>query len=378
VIALHAAGFENAVAPLGTALTQVQLNLLWRLHSEPILCFDGDIAGLNAAYRAADLALEELQAGRSLRFALLPEGKDPDDIIREEGSAAMGAILDSASPLADLIWNRETETGAYETPERRAELEVRFRAIVNRIRDENVRRHYDQNMRERLAGLFGNINSGYSGAQTSHSSRKEYGNRPPKDRFGTQPRKLGASNSLLNSALMKRGAGRLPMRETVLVAGIIHHPAILARLFDEFASIPLTTPDTRKMHSAVLDVVASWQGEEQWPDGETLASIVKEQDDTGILERMNTQLRQNRVWQALPGAAFEDAVDGWQQAYRLHLRKQTLEIELRQAEKALADDESEENFERLVQIRNELEREDGMEALIDGFGMSSGRPADGF
>ena len=103
----------------------MQLNLLWRLHNEPILCFDGDKAGLAAAYRAADLALEGLEAGRSLRFALLPEGRDPDDVIRDEGPAAMGNILDAAIPLADLIWMREIGAGVYETPERRAELEVR-------------------------------------------------------------------------------------------------------------------------------------------------------------------------------------------------------------------------------------------------------------
>lgn len=378
VIALHAAGFENAVAPLGTALTQVQLNLLWRLHNEPILCFDGDKAGLTAAYRAADLALEALEAGRSLRFALLPDGRDPDDVIREEGPAAMGSILDAAIPLADLIWMREIGAGVYETPERRAELEVRVRSITNRIRDESVRRHYGQNMQERLAGFFGTVNSGYSARRPSQSGGPRNENKQSPGRFANQTKKLSASNSLLNSAVMKRGSGRLPMRETVLVAGVLHHPTILARLFEEFASLPLSTPDTRKIHSIVLDVVASWQGEEQWPDGETLSTLVTEQGAEEIVERMNTQLRQNRVWQALPGAAFEDAVDGWMQAYRLHMRKQTLEIELRQAEKALAENESEENFERLVQIRNELEREDGMEALIEGFGMSSGRPAGGF
>ncbi|MGI9402464.1 MAG: DNA primase, partial [Rhizobiaceae bacterium] len=378
VIALHTAGFENAVAPLGTALTSVQLNLLWRLNAEPILCFDGDNAGLTAAYRAADLALESLEAGRSLRFALLPEGKDPDDVLREEGPTAMGSILEAALPLADLIWSREIGAGVYETPERRAELEVRVRSIINRIRDENVRRHYGQNMQERLAGYFGTSGRSNATRPTSGSGFKRNQQRTQPGRFSQQKQKLTASNQLLNSALVKRGTGRLPMRETVLVAGVIHHPAILSRLFEEFASIPLTTPETKKIHANTLDSIAGWQGEDQWPSGDQLAKLVSELDADGIFERMNTQLRQNRVWQALPGAAFEDAVDGWIQAHRLHMRKQTLEIELRQAEKALANNESEENFERLVQIRNELEREDGMEALIEGFGMSSGRPAGGF
>ncbi|TIQ84000.1 MAG: DNA primase, partial [Mesorhizobium sp.] len=123
VIALAQAGFENVVAPLGTALTENQLELLWRMAGEPVLCFDGDQAGLKAAWRAADMALPAVQAGRSVRFALLPEGKDPDDLVKAEGPDAFRAVLSEARPLADLLWMRETVGGIFDTPERRAELE---------------------------------------------------------------------------------------------------------------------------------------------------------------------------------------------------------------------------------------------------------------
>ena len=101
VIALAQAGFENAVAPLGTALTENQLELLWRMTGEPVLCFDGDKAGLKAAWRAADMALPMIQAGRTVRFALLPEGKDPDDLVRDAGPDAFRQVLAEARPLAD-------------------------------------------------------------------------------------------------------------------------------------------------------------------------------------------------------------------------------------------------------------------------------------
>src|SRR5690606_19038184 len=101
VIALAQAGIENAVAPLGTALTENQLELLWRMSGEPVLCFDGDDAGLRAAWRAADLALPMVEPGRTVRFALLPEGRDPDDIVREAGGEAFNAVLAEARPLAD-------------------------------------------------------------------------------------------------------------------------------------------------------------------------------------------------------------------------------------------------------------------------------------
>ena len=155
VIALAQAGFENAVAPLGTALTENQLELLWRMSSEPVLCFDGDGAGLKAAWRAADMALPVIQPGRTARFALLPEGKDPDDLVRTEGADAFRQVLADARPLADLLWMRETSGGVFDTPERKAELEKTLRDLTGRIKDENLRFHYAQEMRERVQTFFG-------------------------------------------------------------------------------------------------------------------------------------------------------------------------------------------------------------------------------
>ncbi|MCB1441342.1 MAG: toprim domain-containing protein, partial [Nitratireductor sp.] len=154
VIQMAGAGFANTVAPLGTALTERQLDILWRMADEPLLCFDGDKAGLRAAWRAAELALPFLRPGKSLRFALLPEGQDPDDLIRSAGRDAMAEVLAAARPLVELIWARETETGVFDTPERRAALEARLHEIARAIGDESVRRHYAQALAERLAAFF--------------------------------------------------------------------------------------------------------------------------------------------------------------------------------------------------------------------------------
>ncbi len=153
-IQMAAAGFENTVAPLGTALTERQLQILWKMADEPILCFDGDKAGVRAAHRAAELALPLLQPGKSLRFALLPGGQDPDDLIRSAGADAMRAVIDAARPLVDLIWGKETEASVFDTPERRAALESRLRDIARTIADESVRRHYLQAFSERVAAFF--------------------------------------------------------------------------------------------------------------------------------------------------------------------------------------------------------------------------------
>src|ERR1700754_3694425 len=154
VIAMVTVGFGATVAPLGTALTENQLTLLWKMADEPILCFDGDGAGQRAAYRAADLALPHLKPGKSLRFALLPEGQDPDDLARSGGRGAIEEVIGAARGLADVIWSREVEGGSYATPERRAALEARINELSNGVRDEVVRRYYREDLASRLQRTF--------------------------------------------------------------------------------------------------------------------------------------------------------------------------------------------------------------------------------
>lgn len=154
VIALAMAGFEHAVAPLGTAITEEQLALIWRMADEPVIALDGDAAGLRAAYRLIDLALPLLGPGKSLRFCLLPQGRDPDELIRAEGPGAMARLVADARPLAQMLWTRETTLEPLDTPERRAALDARLRAALAKIADPSVRAHYGADMRERRRALF--------------------------------------------------------------------------------------------------------------------------------------------------------------------------------------------------------------------------------
>src|SRR5262245_54539649 len=159
VIAMVTAGYPATVAPLGTALTEEQLGILWKMADEPILCFDGDKAGQRAAYRAADLALPRLRPGKSLRFALLPEGQDPDDLVRSGGRDAAADVLSGARPLAEMLWTREVEAASLDTPERRAALEAKLNDLVRNIGDEAVRKYYQQDFTARLRDLL-NPNAG--------------------------------------------------------------------------------------------------------------------------------------------------------------------------------------------------------------------------
>ena len=148
------AGFPATVAPLGTALTEDQLGLLWKMADEPTLCFDGDSAGLRAAYRAVDLAMPRLKPGKSLKFALLPQGQDPDDLYRSGGREALAEVIAAARPLAAMLWARETEGHSFDTPERRAALEARINEVTSAIGDDSVRKYYRQDFNARLGAFF--------------------------------------------------------------------------------------------------------------------------------------------------------------------------------------------------------------------------------
>ncbi|MEZ5893650.1 MAG: DNA primase [Parvularculaceae bacterium] len=154
VMALWGAGIRRAVAPLGTALTEDQLALLWRVSDEPLLCFDGDSAAVQAAYRSIDRALPLLKPGKSLNFVFLPEGQDPDDLIRKSGAAAMAEALANTRPLVDVLWTRETTTRPLDTPERRAALRSHLREMVKAIADKDVRRLYGAELSQRLEAEF--------------------------------------------------------------------------------------------------------------------------------------------------------------------------------------------------------------------------------
>jgi DNA primase len=142
VIAMTRAGFANTVAPLGTALTEDQLRLLWRIAPEPVLCFDGDAAGLKAAGRALDLALPLLEPGLSIRFALLPEGQDPDDLFAAQGALGLKRILSNLRSLGDMLWNRLSSDLDIRNPDSRALVEKRIENLYSIIKNSTIAKHY--------------------------------------------------------------------------------------------------------------------------------------------------------------------------------------------------------------------------------------------
>ena len=370
VIALDAAGVHNAVAPLGTALTPDQCGLLWRMAEEPVLCFDGDKAGLRAAFRAVDTALPLIGAGRSLRFVLLSGGMDPDELLRAGGRTAVAQALASTLPLVDLLWMRETDGLVLDTPERRAGLERRLREVAGQIADETLRRHYQQELTDRLAKLLGRDPSRFSNGRSAGSGR-DY-----TPRWNGAPGRAGAGGplrvgpSLANSPLFRGVSAPIAPREGLILLILMNHPEVLAERVDEIAELDFASPEA----IALRDALVRWR-EAGGEETQLLANFIEENGLSAAAGRLSGMVAHAVLWSVRPEAAPADAAESLRQALVLHRRARALNRELREVEARLADNPNERDAARLRDIQTQLSALDGAEAALEGFGALSGRPS---
>jgi DNA primase len=388
VIAMVTAGFEGTVAPLGTALTAEQLALMWRMADEPVLCFDGDDAGRRAAYRAIDIALPLLKPGKSLKLAALPDGQDPDDLARSGGRDAIEDVLAAARPLAQVLWSRESEAGALDTPERRAAFEARIGEVTGGIADETVRRYYRQDFADKLRRMFAPTE--LAGGRRSFSKgafgkagfdRRDRGpafGRSPAMKFGDEPY-VAASPQLAASPVHRGHRAAIPRGEALILQAAISHPWLLHEHLEELADTEFRHADTQKLKGAVIDVFAHHFAEDFATDRDAertaLAAELAKRGFGPLVERIQRSITTPSVWGARSDAAQSDVLLTWKQLVALHRQWHSLIRELKDAETALGQDNTEANYARLRDVKARLSSLDGTEALIEGFGASSGRPA---
>ncbi|MEP3347817.1 MAG: DNA primase [Litoreibacter sp.] len=252
VIALSAAGLKSTVAPLGTAVTETQLQLLWRISPEPIIALDGDTAGIRAAMRLIDLAMPMLSAGQSLRFCVLPDGLDPDDLIKAQGVDAMRALVENSKPLVHLLWQRETEGKVFDSPERRAALDQSLRAALKKISDGNLRSHYGHEIKRLRAELF-DLNPTPRNGGGEWQPNRDRGSWQGKGKGkGKFPDKGVAVASTKNSLLAQSTDVEERVREAVILAILMAHPVLLVDFLSELEVLDLHGNDHRMMLSALL------------------------------------------------------------------------------------------------------------------------------
>lgn len=352
VIGLSQIGIEHVVAPLGTALTEEQLKLLWRYADEPILCFDGDKAGERAAFRAIDVALPHLAPGKSLRFALLPEGQDPDDLARQGGAPVLGKLFQAARPLFDMLWARETDT-ALDTPERRAAVEQRLRESLNLIRDESVRRYYREAIEERVG--------------PKHSQRSYQQNPYQKNIKGRyDQRKPSPSSPITLSPALTRnalfaGKPTISPREAMILGAFMAHPDLLNEHAETLAHLELNDKETHAIRSLLLDCAARSSLTRQG-----INQALSQAGLNGVFQKITARMNAGDRWILDEMASFPKVQDTLKQALILHHRIHTLHSELKAAELALGknnlgQENDEAHLSWLKEVQNQLLSLEGTE-----------------
>ena len=364
VIALAQAGFKHATAPLGTAVTEDQVRLLWRLAAEPILCFDGDEAGQRAAYRTLDLVLPLLEPGKSLGFSLLPAGRDPDDVIREDGAGAFRNLIETAQPLAEMLWRREVEAGPTDTPERRAGLKSRLRELVATIRDRDVRGLYGEEIRRRIDGLFSwNAHPGGPQTRSANQPWKTQNRGRNKLAHGSD-----ASSSLKQSSQVGEHNNTRRVRAAYLLAPLIKFPELLDSVEEQLSEIGFESTEYTALRDALLEIhLLNTQIDNT---GGPVSSL----DEAGVLRHLEAKRMRETAMRILAlasslgvkltrgEAVVDEALESWRHTAAWFQQSTMLSADIIKAEAILAADTSDENSNRLEALKAQMKSLDTEDA----------------
>lgn len=331
VIASFKAGFRGAVAPLGTALTEEQILVLWKMipaeSKVPILCFDGDAAGIRAASRACERLLPLLKPNHSAKIAFLPDGEDPDSLVKAKGAKALQEVLDNALNLVDYLWMDRTEGQDFATPEARAGLSKTLEDDAARITDRTVQHYYREAFREKTRKTF---------------SPPPVQKQPwqPKNNFGKPP--IQALSPLKRPGFAKNG-----VYQRALVAAVLNHPAIFHEVEEEFGHMDLPENELDRLRQAVLSTL----GQNPDLDAEGLSNHLIERGFEGELQHVLCDSVYTHAAFSRPSTDEGDALTGWREAWK-SLQDHGARADLEQAKAALRENLSEDNENRLNALRD--------------------------
>ena len=356
VIALVEAGYTGAVAPLGTALTEDQMAALWKLlpppdardpgrDFSPLLCFDGDNAGLRAALRAMERALPLLTPSQTLRIAFMPEGQDPDELLKQSGRAAMDGVLKQAKPMIDVIWDVTLAGRPLKTPEDRGNFITAIRQRVSRIAHEGLRQLYQEEVQKRINALL----------------------HPPQQQARNEPRGTFVKNgkwrppeppTLLLSRRQPPDAGRL--REKTFLVLMLNHPHLFDEFGEDFAKIGFQNAEFETLRQRIIGIL-SLDSHEPLDATELYRHLSSEgefdsgeESDRGGLAEILSEATYMHAGFARPGRSLEQARQGWKSIWNRHLQEQ-LQADLQNASRRYAEDASDENLSRLMALRSQIE-----------------------
>ena len=331
VIAMTQAGITNAVAPLGTAVTEQHLQLLWRMAKEPTFCLDGDTAGLKAMERASDLALPLLKPGYSLRFCLLPEGEDPDTFLRHKGTNALETLLKNASTLSHMLWRSHSTRNTTNTPERMAALEADLMRCCNTIQDSSVQTYYRDFFKQKL-----------------WEQRRTL---PKQSKPGTSAT-INKPRSPKVERLAQLASPGTERRERIMLALILKYPQLLETHEETFGMLTFENPDHTTLQRAIMEAYANNETE----TGETLKAYLAQQNLTTISTHITTASEIKLARFNAPDATLDDALTAWHKCLRSFESEQRRQF-FREQSRKLGENTSEESWNRLKELHIPAEAE---------------------
>lgn len=308
VISLHQAGFDGAVAPLGTAISAAQINMCWRVCNDPIIALDGDSAGIKASYRWIDRILEHLEPGKSFKFAALPQGADPDILVYNDQISAITEAMNNAIPLSQWLWEGGFSLFPSETPEQKAELIEMLIQKAESIKNTSIKNFYIQDIKNRQRSLY---------------QRKK---------------RVVKKESLQSASSAKEKI------EKILVVTLINHPYIIDKAMEDFAKLEFENTEMKVLKDKILKSYADFA--ENAPQ-KFIESVIQLRGNTGrsfgdVVMHANF---------ANENVADSDAFSGWSELLKKYLSDPLLDKDL---QKASADFVfSEDSWQRLKALKNE-------------------------
>ncbi|HPF47043.1 MAG: DNA primase [Alphaproteobacteria bacterium] len=352
VIALAQAGFEEAVAPLGTAVTEDQVREMWRLAPEPFMCFDGDKAGQRAAIRVVERSLSLLKPGYSLRFVYLPDGEDPDSFVNGHGRKAFEKLLEEGMPLASVLWSDLIGHAQYDTPEKRAGLEQKISQVLSEIKDSKIRGYYESEYGKRLKKLFGGEFVPEINLHERVDSKLNKKNQPSewwsKERNANNYKRGNTEKSigeLHKTEIGKSRGSSRKGRERLIILTVLEHPWLLERHEELFATFEFESVELDKVRNEIIRIASRDSNLEK-------KDLRHQLIENGLGQVIEIIFRQG-VWTAQsvtgPESSKEETEEKWKHCIEL--------FQLERLEKEIASygskDLNEEEYARLQALKEE-------------------------
>ena len=324
-ISLCAFGFKNVVAPLGTAMTEKQLNLAWNLTDSPIICFDGDKAGKKASERVMDLVISKLKPGKNIRFINLDDGLDPDDYVKKYGIKSFEKLIKNSTQLNFQIWNNYLINSDISTPEGKADFERKLRDLLKVIKDRNIKKHYGLFFKNSLQKLF------YSYKDFNIPINKK--NTNAIDKLEIKNSKVGSGQSI--------PAGL----EALLISGVLIFPEIIEINIENLESLIIEHKFLKQIRDKIIDSISL----EESFNLENMKRIIEENYSDNLKKELKFS---KKYWSNYKNSTIETISSIWVEIFEDDQHIKSLEIEINNFEKNIKDDKNE---KRLITI---LEKKD--------------------